>query len=187
MAVHKGRALTSSRCPSSVRAYPWRRTDFKMRYSATLEIREMEALITGTNTRVMWERQSRTREVQAGRGVKMETAVEEDGRCTGCCCAHCAALLRIQLPPALLSRRALDLLSVLVVSFHLLFASRSTLGVFVGLFLGFHKYLKITLSAYFETVLHCFAIVFHVSFRKLLTSSHILALPLIRYGVECLL
>lgn len=117
----------------------------------------------------------------------METAVEEDGRCTGCCCAHCAALLRIQLPPALLSRRALDLLSVLVVSFHLLFASRSTLGVFVGLFLGFHKYLKITLSAYFETVLHCFAIVFHVSFRKLLTSSHILALPLIRYGVECLL
>lgn len=81
VAAHKGRALTSSRCPSSVRAYPWRRAGFKLRYSATLEIREMEALITGTNTRVMWERQSRTREVQAGRGVKMETAVEEDGRC----------------------------------------------------------------------------------------------------------
>lgn len=117
MAVHKGRALTSSRCPSSDRAYPWRRTGFKMRYSATLEIREMEALITGTNTRVMWERQSRTREVQAGRGVKMETAVDENGRCAGCYCAHCAALLRMFLTPALLSRRVLDLLSRLVASF----------------------------------------------------------------------
>lgn len=117
LAVHKGRALTSSRCPSSDRAYPWRRADFKMRYSATLEIREMEALITGTNTRVMWERQSRTREVQAGRGVKMETALEEEGRCTGCCCAHCAALLRMLRTPALTSTRVLDLLSRLVASF----------------------------------------------------------------------
>lgn len=34
----------------------------------------MEVLITGTNTRVMWERQPRTREVQLGVEVKMEAA-----------------------------------------------------------------------------------------------------------------
>lgn len=34
----------------------------------------MEALITGTNTRVMWERQPRTREVWLGVEVKMEAA-----------------------------------------------------------------------------------------------------------------
>lgn len=34
----------------------------------------MEVLITGTNTRVMWERQPRTREVSLGAGVKMEAA-----------------------------------------------------------------------------------------------------------------
>lgn len=34
----------------------------------------MEVLITGTNTRVMWERQPRTREVQLGVEVKMVPA-----------------------------------------------------------------------------------------------------------------
>lgn len=34
----------------------------------------MEVLITGTNTRVMWERQPRTREARLGVGVKMEAA-----------------------------------------------------------------------------------------------------------------
>lgn len=36
----------------------------------------MEVLITGTNTRVMWERQPRTREARlgVGVGVKMEAA-----------------------------------------------------------------------------------------------------------------
>lgn len=34
----------------------------------------MEVLITGTNTRVMWEKQPRTREVWLGVGVKMEAA-----------------------------------------------------------------------------------------------------------------
>ncbi len=55
--------------------------------------------------------------MQAGRGVKMETAVEEDGRCTSCYCAHCAALLRMLLTPVLRSRRILDLLSRLVAYF----------------------------------------------------------------------
>lgn len=46
---------------------------------------EMEALITGTNTRVMWGRQSRTREAPTGRRVKMEAAGEQDGGV--CVCA----------------------------------------------------------------------------------------------------
>ncbi len=46
----------------------------------------MEALITGTNTRVMWGRQSRTREAPTGQGAKMEAAAEQDG--SVCVCAE---------------------------------------------------------------------------------------------------
>lgn len=46
----------------------------------------MEALITGTNTRVMWERQSRTREAPTGQGAKMEAAAEQEGAV--CVCAE---------------------------------------------------------------------------------------------------
>lgn len=47
---------------------------------------EMEALITGTNTRVMWGRQSRTREAPTGQGAKMEAAGEQDEAV--CVCAE---------------------------------------------------------------------------------------------------
>lgn len=174
VAAHKERALTSSRCPSSVRAYPWRRADFKLQYSATLEIREMEALITGTNTRVMWERQSRTREVQAGRGVKMETAVEEDGRCS-CRCAHSVALVRAlrgfvaYVTPSRLSMEA---------------SLRPVESFFTRLVYGLKLSNKLDLSyssfsPYFRSC--------HTALRNIDVSIRctISELPLIRRGVEC--
>lgn len=57
------RALTSSERPGSVRAYPWRWAILSLFFLNAIFGNtwnaETAALITGTNTRVMWERQVR--------------------------------------------------------------------------------------------------------------------------------